>query len=120
MTDQDFHCRQCGNCCRLAYFGEVTGGDVQSWKDGDRADILAWIRVRSEGDDEHIFEVWFDPETGEAFEGCPWLKKHPGSDRYDCLIYDVRPVICRHFPASRKHGKEIGCQGFDRKPLQDS
>lgn len=113
MGETDFTCKRCGNCCLLARFGEVHEEDVRRWQEANRADILHWVRFVPLGDGDHAYEVWVDPATGEQVDGCPWLQETPAPSQYACRIYEARPTICRHFPASRRHAREVGCRGFD-------
>lgn len=115
MSQEDFSCKRCGNCCLYASFNEVEEADVRLWEKGGRTDILEWVRPKPIGDGEYAYEVWIDPRTTKEVDGCPWLKKLPNTDQHICQIYDVRPTICRYFPASRKHAKEVGCKGFKKR-----
>lgn len=112
MNEEDFKCQRCGICCLHARFYEVHEEDVYAWKQQGRTDILQWIRPRPLGQGDYAYEVWIDPVTGRIAERCPWLKDESHRDGHVCQIYDVRPTICRYFPASKKHALEVGCKGF--------
>ena len=45
-------------------------------------------------------QIWVDPDTGQAIERCPWLRKDPQKERYTCDIYLDRPEDCRHYPTN--------------------
>ena len=113
MTQKNFNCKRCGNCCLYASFNEVEEADIRLWEKNDRIDILEWVRRKPIGDGEYAYEVWIDPRTRHEVDRCPWLRKLPHNGQYVCKIHNLKPTICRYFPASRKHAAEIGCKGFD-------
>jgi Fe-S-cluster containining protein len=113
MMQEAFTCKRCGLCCLYASFSEVGEEDIRLWEEGNRTDILEWVRLRPIGGGDYAYEVWFDPRTKQEVDECPWLGQLPDTDEYMCHIYDVRPGICRYFPASRKHAEEIGCKGLE-------
>jgi len=119
MLTKTFTCKRCGNCCLHGAFSEVGEEDVALWTDSGRTDILAWVHFRPIGDGDYAYEVWIDPETKQEVELCPWLEKLTDSDGYVCQIHDVKPSICRHFPASRKHAEEMGCLGLEDTPAEE-
>jgi Fe-S-cluster containining protein len=89
--------------------------DVWNWKKKGRTDILKWVRPRAIGHGVYAYEVWVDPKTGAVAERCPWLQTLAGTNDYICQIHDVKPTICRYFPASTKHAQEVGCKGFQEE-----
>jgi Fe-S-cluster containining protein len=111
---EDFSCRQCGGCCTsLDYHHELTEEDVAQWERLGRTDILKWVR-RIEGEGRHkAYRIWTVPGTTRLADVCPFLKKIPSENRWECLIHDVKPAICRQYPLTRKHGIMTGCPGFD-------
>jgi len=113
MDPPGFQCKQCGNCCLHAHFDEVEEGDVFLWENRGRTDILKWVRRESMGDGDYVYGVWIDPKTGAKAATCPWLTRPTDNHEYLCQIHDVKPTICRYFPASRKHAQDIGCKGFE-------
>jgi Fe-S-cluster containining protein len=115
MKLQSFTCKGCGNCCIDASFSEVEEADVLLWRRKGRVDILKWVCSRPIGDGDYAYHVWIDPVTGKAAESCPWLRRQLSSGKYICQIHDIKPTICRYFPASRKHAEEVGCRGFQEK-----
>lgn len=115
MPPKEFECKQCGKCCRNlldAYVTSVDEDDINIWERKGRTDILERIVIIPLGEDCAIYDVWFDPDTGEEFDQCPWLEKIPGTERYLCLIHDVKPRHCREYPKSRQHAKDTGCPGL--------
>ena len=115
MPPKEFECKQCGKCCRNlldAYVTSVDEDDINIWERKGRTDILERIVIIPLGEDLAIYDIWFDPDTGEELDQCPWLEKIPGTDKYICLIHDVKPRHCREYPTSRQHAKGTGCLGF--------
>jgi Fe-S-cluster containining protein len=112
---EEFRCRQCGQCCTsLDYHDEIIREDVVQWENLGRTDILQWVRgVEREGL-ERAYRIWTVPGTTRLAESCPFLKKIPSENRWECLIHDVKPAICRQYPLTRKHGLMTGCPGFDK------
>ena len=113
MMKESFTCKRCGKCCLYASFSEVGEEDIFLWEKGGRTDILEWVHFRPMGNGDYAYEVWIDPGTKQEVDECPWLAILPDTGEYMCQIYDMRPAICRYFPASRKHAEEIGCQGLE-------
>lgn len=110
-----FACLQCGRCCRtLDYHNEVTSEDVDRWKASGRDDILRWVDTVARGDGAVSYRIWVVPETRQLAGTCPFLKKNPTTDRWDCGIHEVKPQICRNYPVSRKHATMTGCRGFGK------
>jgi len=115
-TNMDsYTCRQCGRCCQnLDYHDEVTVEDVELWKSLGRMDILEWVAVtRKEGLDI-AYRIWTPPGTSQVADTCPFLKKEPSANRWQCQIHEVKPAICRNYPVSRKHAVMTGCMGFKK------
>jgi Fe-S-cluster containining protein len=112
---EGFSCRQCGRCCRvLEFHNQCTLQDYGRWEALGRRDIMEWVSlVRREG---RIIscQIWVEPGTRQYVAGCPWLRHIPEKNRYECLIHEVRPEICRQYPGSRKHARITGCPGFFR------
>jgi Fe-S-cluster containining protein len=115
---EDFSCRQCGRCCTsLDYHNELTEEDMAQWERMGRSDILKWVRVIEREGRERAYRIWTVPGTTRLTDICPFLKKIPSENRWECLIHDVKPAICRQYPLSRKHGIMTGCPGFDTKKV---
>ncbi len=110
---ENFNCRQCGFCCQaLVFHNECTVKDYEYWQSIGRKDIMDRVSlVRKEGKIVSC-QIWVKPGTREYVKGCPWLRKIPDQNRYECGIHDVRPAICRQYPGSRKHAEMTGCIGF--------
>ncbi len=110
---ESFQCRQCGRCCQtLTFHTECTVRDVDYWQSIGRKDILDRVGlVRKDGKIVSC-QIWVVPGTRQYVEGCPWLRKIPDQNRYECGIHEVRPGICRQYPGTRKHAEMTGCIGF--------
>lgn len=112
---EDFRCRQCGRCCRsLDYHDQVTAEDVEGWRKLGRTDILERVAVFEGRGRETAYRIWIEPGTLTISESCPFLEKVPRKDLWVCRIHDVKPAICRQYPASRKHAVMTGCPGFEK------
>ncbi len=108
-----FACRQCGRCCRdLDYHAEVTAEDVARWRIQDRTDILKWVGVTRHRDGRQTYRIWVAPGTNRFAEPCPFLSKVATRNAWECRIHEVKPLICRAYPVSRKHALMTGCPGF--------
>ena len=109
----EFECRQCGRCCRnLDYRFELTETDYQLWQRLGRTDIMEWVAAFRRNGGTISYAIWITPGTRNYASDCPWLKKIPGTDRWECTIHDVKPEVCREYPASRKHAQMTGCEAF--------
>ena len=107
-----FVCSRCGHCCRtLDYRDGCTLDDYRQWQEEGREDILKWVgTVRQQGR-VVACRIWMVPGTNRFADACPWLVEEKNSGRACCTIYDARPMICRHYPGSRKHARLTGCGG---------
>lgn len=109
----DFVCRQCGRCCQaLDYRDGCTVADYQRWQDRGRTDILAWVGTVAHAGEVTSCQIWMVPGTNQFADVCPWLNVSQTTGRSICSIYDVRPMICRQYPGSRKHARMTGCRGL--------
>ncbi len=110
---ETFQCRQCGRCCRaLDYHHELTDEDVTQWNATGHDEILKWVAVADRDNGRPAYRIWVSPDTGQLVTPCPFLKKEPASNRWQCGIHDIKPTICRQYPVSRKHALLTGCSGF--------
>lgn len=110
----NYHCRQCGQCCRfLDYHKEITADDVAGWEKLGRTDILEWVGRSKNSEGNDVFQIWMVPGTRQLAEICPFLYKIPTENRWICKIHAVKPSICRNYPVSSKHARMTGCPGFE-------
>ena len=40
------------------------------------------------------------PDTGKQIKICPWLRKLPNQNKYNCDIYYDRPDDCKYYPVT--------------------
>lgn len=107
-----FVCLRCGHCCRrLDYRDGCTLADYRRWQALGRKDILAWVGTVKRHGVVVACRIWMTPGTNRYTDTCPWLKTDDGAGSATCLIHDVRPMVCRHYPGSRKHARLTGCRG---------
>ena len=105
-------CTQCGKCCTNSNFMgslSATAEDLERWRREERWDILAWCGIIDDWAD-----LWVSPRTGDEAERCPFVRKQRGKDKYDCLIYETRPEVCREFPYHVEQMKFCGCEMLDK------
>ncbi len=113
----DFKCKQCGNCClnlNDAFQTSVLKEDIELWKREGRDDILDWVMPIEIGERKYVYDIWLNPKTGDDVQRCPWLRKLPNKNKYQCRINDVKPKHCQDYPISKKHASETGCKGFQK------
>ncbi|GAD89833.1 hypothetical protein VHA01S_028_00320 [Vibrio halioticoli NBRC 102217] len=89
-------CNQCGKCCIKYGNGDLaaTQQEIDLWELFN-PDIFEYVK---DG------KIWFDPQTREQLERCPFLELVPKirageKDKYTCSIYLDRPEDCRHYPS---------------------
>jgi Fe-S-cluster containining protein len=96
-----------------AFTTSVYEDDIKMWEKAGRFDILEWICYLPTRKNPFIYDIWFNPKTGnEVLMRCPWLRKLPKRDKYICRIHDVKPRHCKEYPKSKKHAAETSCKGF--------
>ena len=104
-------CNQCGKCC-TKYGGEdlsVSTEEIELWQLFN-PEIAEYVI-----DDE----IWFDPNTGEKLQQCPFLELVPKSTpaKYTCSIYLNRPEDCRHYPSLISEMVRDGCEMIEASDL---
>ncbi|GAB7220022.1 YkgJ family cysteine cluster protein [Vibrio comitans] len=89
-------CNQCGKCCIKYGNGDLaaTQEEIDLWELFN-PDIFEYVK---EG------KIWFDPETREQLDRCPFLELVPKikaeeKNKYTCSIYPDRPEDCRLYPS---------------------
>ncbi|MCJ2556289.1 MAG: YkgJ family cysteine cluster protein [Candidatus Thermoplasmatota archaeon] len=111
-------CKRCGWCCMVYELG-YEQADIDRWFDEEdpigedsivvRSNlgtypVFDFVEFEDEGDlggtwGDLCGDLWFHPETGEIIEGrCPFLRKVPRMKMYRCMVYEIRPEICRQYP----------------------
>lgn len=85
-------CLACGDCCRrFSWHLQASERDLQRWRSLGRSDILAHVH--------ELGMLWFDPDTGQRLECCPFLEVLEDG-RSICGIHEVKPDICRAYPTA--------------------
>jgi Fe-S-cluster containining protein len=72
----------------------ATAEDIARWRREGRDDILRYAYILGDSAD-----LWLDstkPDKSEL-DRCPFVRKIPGSKKYNCRIYDTRPEVCREY-----------------------
>ncbi len=110
--------------------------DIDRWFDGEgegsivvRSNlgtypIFDFIELKKEAESGGTWgnlwgDLWFHPETGKILAGrCPFLRKVRKKDMYRCIIYELRPEICRGYPGpERRCLKKL--EGIAGKHVED-
>ena len=87
------NCSMCGKCClKLGHVLYMTVGDSRRWIHQGRDDILRYADLTL----EHFGELWYDPETEEELDQCPFILKI-NSRKYVCAIQETKPKACKDF-----------------------
>ncbi|MCG8471205.1 MAG: YkgJ family cysteine cluster protein [Desulfobacterales bacterium] len=106
---EGFTCLGCGVCCKnLDYSRALISDDIEMWKRAGRQDILSWVGRDKDGG----YIIWVDPKTGKLQDPCPFLVAK--GDQNLCGIHEMKPSICREYPATKKHGFMTGCPGVEK------
>lgn len=85
----------CGKCClELGPELYITAGDYRRWKHQGRDDILSYADITPDFSD--FGELWYDPETEEELDRCPFLLKIDFS-KFICAIQETKPKACKDF-----------------------
>ena len=116
MISDLFQCKQCGHCCidvPGAYSNSVEEDDIRMWKRENRRDILEWVITREGSPGILLHYLWYNPETGEEVDSCPWLKTSPDG-KFSCSIHDVKPRHCRDWPHTRHDVESSDCLALIR------
>lgn len=89
-------CNQCGKCCIKYGNGGLaaTQEEIDLWELFN-PDIYEYV---------HEGKIWFDPQTKQPLDRCPFLELSPkqtphDNDKFICRIYHDRPEDCRHYPS---------------------
>jgi len=83
------NCESCGQCCKMWTTLSASKEDFEKWKDTYIEDYIV------------CGKLWFDPETKEKLDICPFLIDNK------CSIYpkdneiDLRPNICIRYPMNK-------------------
>lgn len=123
-------CERCGWCC-VVYELTYEQADIDRWFDSEGSitvrsnlgtyPILDFVELNARGLGSTWGNLrgylWFHPETGKILVGrCPFLRKVRKKDMYRCMIYEIRPEICRQDPGrcpERAYGAMRGLNRFE-------
>lgn len=100
MND-NFECKRCGKCCNECFNTiKVTPEDIDRWEEQGRTDILKYQPIElidiESYESEGLIDFFFDPETGEPLDKCPFLEEiENGLTR--CTIHVTKPAFCRNY-----------------------
>lgn len=120
-------CERCGSCCvQLKGIINISGEDIKRWIKDGRMDILQYCAGWSNGCltlskkrlERHLngsvnMEMWFDPENGNDIFLCPFLRKKPADEQFECMIQDTKPEICRDYICDPKDMRQIIKKPFE-------
>ena len=114
----EFKCKHCGRCC-LKYGASLpaTEADIERWEAADRGDVLKWVLRHDYCKAATGGDLWLS-RTKEVSR-CPWLRKRRNKKEYYCTIYEVRPEVCRWYPATREQARADKCKGFISRRIKD-
>ena len=106
-------CNQCGKCCLEyrggSWLGSASDQDKLFWQ-VLRPDVLEYLGQES--------EFWVSPVTGKKMGRCPWLRKLPNQDKYNCRIHGLRPEVCRNFPMDIEQMIQVDCEMLEEGDLK--
>lgn len=112
-TDGMQACNQCGKCCLNykggSWLGSASDQDKLTWQ-VLRPDVLEYLGLES--------ELWVSPVTNKKMGRCPWLRKLPNQDKYNCRIHGLRPEVCREFPLDIEQMIQIDCEMLEEGDLK--
>lgn len=93
-------CKSCGNCCSNLL--PMTKAEVET--------IKQYIKKYHIKEQKHCF-----PEIAIADLTCPFLDMSKGKDK--CVIYEVRPQICRSFVCNKTQSDIFADKEFQKHTL---
>jgi len=107
-------CNSCGKCCIKYSNGALSASadEIALWEVFN-PDIAEYVR---DG------EIWADPNTGELFELCPFLRKSVSAKsvvQYTCDIYYDRPDDCKYYPSNVQEMINDECEMIEPADLLD-
>jgi len=83
-------------------------------------DLRLWSSFRHDiADYVHKGKIWYQPDSRQLIELCPWLRKDSNSGRYLCDIYLDRPEDCRTYPATLADMINDDCEMLEPSDLLD-
>ena len=90
----DAECDRCGDCCGPVGFTVLEEKNIEKYLEENGIDVFSCVVGRTKG------SVYvFNTNTR-----CPFLKDN------ECIIYPVRPIVCRLFGVIRGRERELPCK----------
>ena len=86
-------CARCGNCCGPIGFTVLEEKNIEKYLEDEGIDVCTCVVGRTK---DQVFAFTTDLK-------CPFLKDN------ECIIYPVRPIVCRLFGVIRG-GRELPCK----------
>ena len=86
-------CARCGRCCGPIGFTVLEEKNIEKYLEDEGIDVSACVVGRTK---DQVFAFTTDHK-------CPFLKDN------ECIIYPVRPIVCRIFGVIRG-GRELPCK----------
>ena len=102
-------CNQCGKCCIKYSNGGLSASaeEIELW-DIFKPNIYKYVLNG---------KIWFDPDTGNPIEICPWLRKATDKNIYTCDIYYDRPEDCKLYPVTIEQMIQDECEMLEKRDL---
>ena len=129
MPFKGFECTQCGHCCMAMGGGlDTIREDSEDYKRLETDErVIPYLengyiygtRDFADSFGVGIVDLWVGLVSGEDCHRCPFVRKKPNKNEYNCTIRDVRPDVCRDYPKDLEHARSTGCRGlFNGKLIQ--
>lgn len=121
----NFVCEKCGSCClQMRAMINICRKDVRRWVNQKYWIILQYcfgwnskcLNLLFENEEKLIAhltdfiadcEMWFNPETKESIELCPFLRKRYGRNEFECMVHKSKPKLCQFYICDPKDMMEI-------------
>lgn len=105
------NCNQCGKCCIKYSNGGLSASEeeIKHW-DIFNPDIYKYVLNG---------KIWFNPDTAEQIDVCPWLRKSSHENIYTCDIYYDRPDDCKFYPVTIEQMIQDECEMMENRDLSN-
>ena len=101
LKDQESFCVKCGNCCKICDPIDVSKNELKK--------IASYLKINYSKFKQQYPLQWKNTRLyGLKGKPCPFLNKHNL-----CLIYNVRPMVCRIYPIGT-----LAVDMLEKKPIQ--
>lgn len=101
MTNDEFECQRCGDCCKyLEFYTKLIPTEIEFYK----ARGVEMFHVK---DDYYVLRIPHE---------CPNLdfEDYKPNGKYVCVLHDLKPVVCRDWP-TEVEGWPSPCKHMDDK-----